>query len=551
MGYRSFYRTYRPTKFDEIVGQEAIKKTLINALISNKIGHAYLFCGPRGTGKTTFARLFAKSLNCEEGIGHECNSCPNCLASLGGNHPDVYEIDAASNSGVDNVRELIEQVRYEPILGRYKVYIIDEVHSMTSSAFNALLKTLEEPPSNVIFILATTEPQKVLPTILSRVQRYDFSKLSAPDLVYMMKGVLAKEKVQYDESTLELIARLADGGGRDALSILEQVVSYGGEKISVEDVQILFGLVDIQTKIQLVNSIAKRDMKVVLSIIKEMYQKGADLVRLHDDLINIYKEILIERVTHDDSLLTILKPDEAAKIEIDLNTARRNIDLLVESRRNYRLVDNTYDHFELAILKMMATPLKDSDASQPRESTPLRAAPVVAPSEATTNYKVVEEKPRVETPVHLAEEKSEETALTPTTPRVQDDSIAHIDEEELINIMVQGDKKLKESILHSWGDLEELMPDPKLGIYANFLRNTTPRIVNNDVCIVESPLVTQVNKINSNSSSAAFSKVLQRCFNLEARVYSLTPEQYLKAVNLFRSLNQVGKLPKPKPIVIK
>lgn len=548
MGYRSFYRTYRPTKFDEIVGQEAIKKTLKNALISNKIGHAYLFCGPRGTGKTTFARLFAKSLNCEEGIGHECNTCPNCLASLNGNHPDVYEIDAASNSGVDNVRELIEQVRYEPILGRYKVYIIDEVHSMTSSAFNALLKTLEEPPSNVIFILATTEPQKVLPTILSRVQRYDFSKLSTPDLIFMMKGVLEKEKVLYDEPTLDLIARLADGGGRDALSILEQVVSYGGEKITITDVQLLFGLVDISTKIQLVNSIATKDMKSTLSIIKEMYQKGADLVRLHDDLINIYKEILIQRVTHDDSLLTILKPDEASSINLDINAARKNIDLLVESRRNYRLVDNTYDHFELAILKMIATKDEAKEIVEPKaitspinEDKPQYASRTFSPAKPV-NYKSAE--------VEQEEPKIEEATPLPS-PAVTEDKIAHIDEEELINIMVQGDKKLKESIMQSWGDLERLMLDPKLGIYANFLRNTTPRIVNSDVCIVESPLITQVNKINSTRSAPNFSEVMRRCFDLDVRVYSLTGEQYLKAVTLFRSLNQVGKLPKPKPIIIK
>lgn len=548
MGYRSFYRTYRPTKFDEIVGQEAIKKTLKNALISNKIGHAYLFCGPRGTGKTTFARLFAKSLNCEEGIGHECNTCPNCLASLNGNHPDVYEIDAASNSGVDNVRELIEQVRYEPILGRYKVYIIDEVHSMTSSAFNALLKTLEEPPSNVIFILATTEPQKVLPTILSRVQRYDFSKLSTPDLIFMMKGVLEKEKVLYNEPTLDLIARLADGGGRDALSILEQVVSYGGEKITITDVQLLFGLVDISTKIQLVNSIAIKDMKSTLSIIKEMYQKGADLVRLHDDLINIYKEILIQRVTRDNSLLTILKPDEASSINLDINAARKNIDLLVESRRNYRLVDNTYDHFELAILKMIATKDEAKEIVEPKaitspinEDKPQYASRTFSPAKPV-NYKSAEDEQE--------EPKIEEATPLPS-PAVTEDKIAHIDEEELINIMVQGDKKLKESIMQSWGDLERLMLDPKLGIYANFLRNTTPRIVNSDVCIVESPLITQVNKINSTRSAPNFSEVMRRCFDLDVRVYSLTGEQYLKAVTLFRSLNQVGKLPKPKPIIIK
>ena len=184
MAYKALYRTYRPQTFDEVAGQKHIIRTLRNALATNKIAHAYLFCGPRGTGKTTMAKLFAKALNCEEGIGHQCNHCSNCLEVIEGSHPDVIEIDAASNNGVEQVRDLIDKVNYLPLKGKYKVYIIDEVHMMTTNAFNALLKTLEEPPAHVIFILATTEPHKVLPTILSRCQRYDFNK----------NGVLEKDE---------------------------------------------------------------------------------------------------------------------------------------------------------------------------------------------------------------------------------------------------------------------------------------------------------------------------------------------------------------------
>ena len=178
MAYKALYRTYRPTTFEEVYGQQHIVRTLKNALSENKIAHAYLFCGPRGTGKTTMARLFAKALNCEEGFGHQCNKCENCVAISEGTHPDVIEIDAASNRGIDDIRDIIDKVKYAPIKGKYKVYIIDEVHMMTPEAFNALLKTLEEPPANVVFILATTEPYKLMQTILSRVQRYDFTKVS-------------------------------------------------------------------------------------------------------------------------------------------------------------------------------------------------------------------------------------------------------------------------------------------------------------------------------------------------------------------------------------
>ena len=199
MSYKALYRTYRPSTFSQVAGQQHIVKTLSNALRENKITHAYLFCGPRGTGKTSMARLFAKSLNCEDGFGNQCNICPNCVAVIEGSHPDIIEMDAASNRGIDDIRDLVSKVKYAPTLGKYKVYIIDEVHMMTTEAFNALLKTLEEPPANVVFILCTTEPYKLMPTILSRVQRYDFNKVSDKDLLGNLKMICEKENVVADE----------------------------------------------------------------------------------------------------------------------------------------------------------------------------------------------------------------------------------------------------------------------------------------------------------------------------------------------------------------
>lgn len=240
--YQALYRKYRPQRFEDVVGQNAIIQTLKNAVVSQRVAHAYLFCGPRGTGKTTVAKIFAKMLNCEDPNLKPCEKCSNCQSFAAGNHPDIIEIDAASNNGVDEVRNLIERVKYAPMLGTHKVYIIDEVHMMSTGAFNASLKTIEEPPAHVVFILATTEPHKVIPTIVSRCQRYDFNKVGLDDITRRLKTVCSQEKIDVEEEALRLIGQLSDGGMRDSLSILDQCVAYCTSRITVNDVRDIYGL---------------------------------------------------------------------------------------------------------------------------------------------------------------------------------------------------------------------------------------------------------------------------------------------------------------------
>lgn len=541
MSYQAFYRTYRPQKFSEVVGQKAVIKTLRNALSENKIAHAYLFCGPRGTGKTTMARLFAKALNCEEGIGHECDVCQNCIAVKTGSHPDVFEIDAASNSGVDSVRDLIDQVRYQPILGRYKVYIIDEVHNMSSSAFNALLKTLEEPPANVVFILATTEPQKVLPTILSRVQRFDFTKVSDEDIISKMSEILEKENVTYEEGSLELIARLADGGVRDALSILDQVVSYSGDNISIEDINTLFGLLNVKDKLDFVRKIGSKDLASVINTAKDMYSRGIDIVKLHDDLIKIFKDLLVFGMTKDESLLTVLKPNEALQTLIKPKDIKRSLNILIDARREYRKVTNAFDHFELTLIKLCSeeeTPVISTVVNQSQNKPLVNGITSQVENTAKPETKIVEVKDDYVESVVKKKTVTNKVAEVSTIGPMLD-----ISDDDVIQIMIQGSKPLKQSLMESWPKLKSPEALAEYGQYAVMLNACTPRIIGANVLVVETMFDAQAAKINLIANQEGLKNILSELFGVSPTCYAITPTEYIRLVQHYKNLQQARKLP--------
>ena len=293
MSYIALYRKYRPKTFNEVYGQHAIVQTLTNQININHIAHAYLFCGPRGTGKTSIAKIFAKAINCENSQnGNPCLQCKCCQETAQGLNVDIVEIDAASNNGVDNIRELIEESRYRPQHGNYKVYIIDEVHMLSNSAFNALLKTLEEPTGNTIFILATTDVNKVPPTILSRCQTYNFKLLTEQEIVNAIKDVLVKENYEWDnDTTLSYIAKLAKGGLRDAFTTLDQCLNFiSTNKLTIDNIKEIFGELDIVSVKNMVEAINNSDVETLLNIFYNQEQEGKSLSNICIALYEYFKD---------------------------------------------------------------------------------------------------------------------------------------------------------------------------------------------------------------------------------------------------------------------
>ncbi|HUK82725.1 MAG TPA: DNA polymerase III subunit gamma/tau [Verrucomicrobiae bacterium] len=355
--YQVLARKWRPQQFDDVVGQEHVTTTLKNAIEQNRLAHAYLFVGPRGIGKTSTARIFAKALNCVKGPTIEpCGKCDNCVEIAEGRSLDVLEIDGASNNGVEQVRELRETVRYAPARGKFKIYIIDEVHMLTPQAFNALLKTLEEPPPHVKFFFATTEPQKVLPTILSRCQRFDLRRIPANLIVKHLKEIAKKEKVTIDEEALEAIARGAEGGLRDAESALDQLIAFCGNKIAEKDVLSVFGLVAHQRLAALTDALIDGETNAALKILKELDELGKDLQRLLADVLDHFRNLLVMTLGGEGTEVLDLPETELELVKnqaqrIDSDAVLRVIDALAAAEGRLRYALSKRISFEIALVK--------------------------------------------------------------------------------------------------------------------------------------------------------------------------------------------------------
>ena len=612
MSYQVLYRTYRPSRFDEVVGQEYIVKILKNTIKNKRIAHAYLFAGPRGTGKTTIAKLFAKAINCEDFNEEACDSCPSCLAFKENNHPDIIELDAASNNSVDDIREIIEQVPYSPIVGKYKVYIIDEVHMLSSSAFNALLKTLEEPPAHVVFILATTDPQKIIPTVLSRCQRYNFSKISNLNMEKKMVEILNKEHLQYEDKALDEVAMLAEGGMRDALSILEQILSYNNDGIFLEDVQRIFGLSTKEEKVELLIKI-HNDLTGSINLLRQMYDSGIDPKRLCVDLLEIIKESLIYSDDQNETLLNKLSKFDCMNIldVVSANDLLSDITYLEEALNKARSNQSFLTYLELAEVKMGGNSSKHAIKTKPAITQTVTRTVVEEPKVEAVVAEEVKEKPQVvvEEPVveqiitedipnglesggsnlglesggsnlGLESDAPIETNKAPViTPEpimetlVQDISgglkaglesglesegsnlglETPIDIEYLAALLLTANKneKVSDSIIYNRLEMYKLDPDKRK--FYELLRNTDLFASGKDVIIVTGPKL-YIDNINASENRNELYRFFMEEFGLDKVIYGVEDNKRGELISIYKNLmaNKDSKSPiVQKPVIEK
>ncbi len=449
MSRLALYQKYRSQTFGEVVGQEHVVRAIQNAVREDQVGHAYLFCGPRGTGKTTMARLLARAVNCENKSEAPCGHCLSCQEALEGNHPDIIEINAANETHVEDIRALIERAQLAPMMGKFKIYIVDEVHQLSTSASSALLKTLEEPPAHVIFILATTDPQKLLNTIISRCQRFDFTKVDAIQIQRHLMSIAAQEDFTLNPKAAMKIAELADGGMRDSLSILEQASSYALGDITEEIINDIFGLASIPEKMELLNDIFEGNLEGVIKRIRDAQNHGIDLKHLTNDLGDMLKDGVIYHYTKSESLLKKLNEMQALEIA---NRAKPSIllemvKMLNQASLDYRFTSSIADYFEVTCMQLIAlvkegtlSPMRDNETQRVEEVKPV--VHVEAPKPVTPP--VV--KPTVPVaPAPKVEVKEEVVSRETITPTVQPTSMVNeeLPMEQVLGLLAQCDKQHK------------------------------------------------------------------------------------------------------------
>lgn len=587
MTYQSLYRKYRPARFEDVVGQKPIVTALSNAISTNKLSHAYLFTGPRGTGKTTMAKLLAKAINCETNEMIICGECESCLQASVNTHPDIVEIDAASNNGVDDIRNLIERVKFAPILGAYKVYIIDEVHMLSQGAFNALLKTLEEPPSHVVFILATTEIHKVLPTIISRCQRYDFSRINDNDISKLLDKIVAMEHRSIEPGASGLIASLSSGGMRNALTILEQSMVLNEGIITRDSIYNNNGMVLPIEKISLFENITDPDITKLLDVVNRVLDKSVDIQRLMMDLIRGLKDSLVYTYTHNPNYVNVA---DIEYIEYISNTYVKDeiiamMNTLLEYNEKLKFSANPAVHFEIAFVELFNKTAKKSKGTEvdktDKEAKPIVINPVeqevvqpnitpkVVEVVATDNNEAAKIDVDEEVVLDLeAEVVNEEVVLDLEAEVVNDeeevednikgDDSVHNEEEpirvinnldmdlsEIVQLMVSADRSLRMSDSESFSSIKDYLSDLSWAREAKMLNNTEVALSGESFILVVTRSQIQAREIQDEANLYFLLSYTQELLGKQKQVFATTSEQFTRAVELFKDLSSRKALPEP------
>ena len=528
----ALYQKYRSSTFEEVVGQEYIVKSIKNAVKENKVGHAYLFCGPRGTGKTTMARLLAKAVNCENPENAPCEKCENCVAANSGTHPDIIEINAANETHVEDIRDLIERSRLAPMQGKHKVYIIDEVHQLSSAASSALLKTLEEPPENVIFILATTDPQKLLPTIISRCQRYDFTKVRTDQIRDHLLNIAKKENIIMEENAAMMIAVLSDGGMRDALSIMDQCASYTSDEITVDAIDRIYGLATTSEKIRLIEDILNKDLASILTRIQNYEEKGIDFVRYTDGMIDILKDSAVYSVCKKEELLKVLNQEEASTLssKISSSMCMQICEKLLDTKSRYKQSTSAARVFEVMCLSL---------ATEEVTNTIVNAIPTAVHN---ISAPVNTEDRIFRTPV--ISEPVKQTVEEKTAEVVKAKPVDVIPLDKVLSILLVCNKQNKVSdentlsMIGSYADLNHRK-------YTTVLNECKVAASGNDCILLYTKMQSIANRINEEKMNREIYEFMRDVLHTDKVVFAITEDDFTKAKVEFVNHKKEGTLPEP------
>lgn len=511
--YQALYRKYRPTNFDEVIGQDVIKKTIVNEINNNKVSHAYLFCGPRGTGKTSIAKLIAKLINCEnQNNGIPCEQCQSCLSHK--NNVDIIEIDAASNNGVDEIRELRNKVNLLPANSKYKIYIIDEVHMLSIGAFNALLKTLEEPPAHVVFILATTEINKIPITIVSRCQRFDFNKISSNKIFERLKNISQKENIKITDEALDEISCLTDGGLRDAIGLLDKAIAYTNDEITSEIIHEINYSVTKKDITKIINSVYQNNIKEYIEIIDRLDDNGKDLNKLVDEMMIYLRNIILGK----DNSICIDK-----KIVLDYINQLNEISMRMKNTNYPKIILET---FIISVNKDRKLVINDNNIEENgKEKTN------IIDSEVTLNVSInkkeeisINDNDYQKDKVEVVSNNTEETSTKEQVEFIED--IEKLKKVRANNCLCNADKNLLNSLKTDWRKISEYSVNQVYGVAAGILLDSNLTVVSDKEILVVFPYESMADR--ANSLIPRIEEILKMTFNKEYKFIALDESEWNK-----------------------